>query len=415
MHTRISKHLVSLVLTGALALPTSVHAARSDWRELAVGHFHLFSTLNDSGTRNIALQLQGFEETLGERLQTGDRLPDTPTLIYLLSARDFNQYAAFRPGLEGFFHEGRFQNIMAVNADARFDIVKVALLHEFVHDIQRSTSTQKIPPWYAEGYAELFSGFQLKDNKLSIGSLPAGVGIDPTRWIPVERLLAVRQTDPEYMTEHLAPQFYGESWALVHLLLFDDKTLYVPTHRYLRFLDDGILEPEAFAKAFPFDKAELDAHLKKFVSDRVIHIKVATLRSALVIDQAPVRRLTPAEADTELTRLIWQLNKPKAIVDELAAKVAAERPKDPSARALLARIAAHQGDPMSINDLVESLAKGGVNDPQVRIDIGDSLVSENKDDGANRQALAILGDLLQLEVPPVEAVELYGSTPVPGS
>jgi hypothetical protein len=70
---------------------------------------------------------------------------------------------------------------------------------------------------------------------------------------------------------------------------------------------------------------------------------------------------------------------------------------------------------MSINDLVESLAKGGVNDPQVRIDIGDSLVSENKDDGANRQALAILGDLLQLEVPPVEAVELYGSTPVPGS
>jgi hypothetical protein len=407
MHRKLQDCLASTVLVEALTLPSATLAARTDWRDMAVGHFELFSTLGDSGTRDVARQLQGFEETVGEMLLTGDRLPDTPTRIYLLGDGDFNRYAAFRPGLGGFFHEGRFQNVMVVNADKPFDFVRVAVFHEFVHYVQRSTSTQRFPPWFMEGYAELFSGFQLKGNKLSVGELPSGVRFNWMLWIPLERLLAIKQTDPEYRNEGLASQFYAESWGLVHLLLFDDKTLYAPTRRYLEYMDDGFSEPEAFSRAFPFDKAALDEHLRKFLAKRVIHIKVATLHEALAVDQAPLTRLTPAQADTELTRMIWQLNKPKAMVDELVAKVSAERTNDPAARALVARIAAHQSDPISIDDLAESLAKGGSNDPQVRIDVADALVVANKGDSANRQVLAILNDLLQSEVPPVEAVELW--------
>ena len=407
MHIRVHKPLVSLLLAGTLALPTPVLADRSDCRELAVGHFEVFSTLDDSGTRNVARQLQAFEQTLGEMLQTGDRLPDTPTRIYVLGDRDFNQYAAFRPGLGGFFQEGRFQNVMVVNADKPFDIVRVALFHEFVHFIQRNTGTQRFPPWFMEGYAELFSGFQLKGNKLLVGGLPYGVASNWVLWIPVERLLAVKQNDPEYQNETLAPQFYAESWLLVHLLLFDDKALNAPTLRYLEYMDNGFPESEAFSRAFPFDKSALEQRLRDFMGARAIHMKEVTLPRALIFDKAPLTRLTPAQADTELTRMIWQLNKPKAIIDELAAKVAAERPSDPSARALIARIAAHQGDPTSVDDLVVSLAKGGVDNPQVRIDVADALVHANRDSTANRQALAILGDLLQLDVPPVEAVELW--------
>jgi len=409
MHISIQNHLPSILLAGTFALPSIALADRSDWREMTVGHFELFSTLSDSGTRNVARQLQGFDETLGEMLQTGDRLPDTPTRIYLLSDRDFNQYAAPRPGLGGFFQEGRFGNIMVVDADKNFGLVRVALFHEFIHYIQRSTSTQKYPPWYTEGYAELFSGFQLKDNKLSVGDLPAGTALLRTQWIPVERLLAIKQTDPEYQTERLAPQFYGESWALVHLLLFDDKTLSAPTLGYLANLDGGVPEPEAFATAFPFDKATLDAHLRKFVDGRRILVKVITLRNPVVVDQAPLTRLTPVQADTEFTRLIWRLNKPKVMVDALAAKAATERPDDPSVRALVARIAAHQGDPTAIDDLAAALTKGGVSDPQERIDVADALLFANSGDPANRQALSILGDLLQVEVPPVEAVELWAT------
>ena len=196
MRTRIRDRLAPALLAGTLALPPAALAERSDWREMTVGHFELFSTLGDSATRNVARQMQGFEETLGEMLQTGDRLPDTPTRIYLLSNRDFKQYATSRP-LGGFFQEGHFENIMVINAEAKFEYVRVAVFHEFIHYIQRSTSTQKYPPWYVEGYAELFSGFQLNNNKLLVGGLPFGTGLVRSQWIPVERLLAVKQTDPE--------------------------------------------------------------------------------------------------------------------------------------------------------------------------------------------------------------------------
>ena len=408
MRKKIQGPLAPILMAATLALSSTAVAERSDWREMALGHFELFSTLGDSGTRDVARQLRGFEETLGVWLQTGDRLPDTPTRIYLLTNRDFNKYAA--PGrAEGFFQEGRFANIMVVNADADFDVVRVTIFHEFVHYIQRNTGTQRYPPWYMEGYAELFSGFRLNNNKAVIGGLPFGTTLLQSDWIPVERLLAVTQTDPEYQTERLAPQFYGESWALVHLLLFDDKSLNAPTFKYLGNLNAGFPEPEAFATAFSFDKAELDARLRNFIKGGRILAKVATLRDAVVVDQAPLTRLTPARADAEFYRLIWELDKPKSIVDVLAPKATAEAISDPSVRALVARIAAHQGKPMAIDDLAASLAKGGVNESQERIDVADALLYSNSGDPANRQALAILGDLVHVDGAPVEAVELWAS------
>jgi hypothetical protein len=408
MRKKIQGHLALILMACILVVSSTAAAERSDWREMAVGHFELFSTLTDSGTRSVARQLQAFEETLGVWLQTGDRLPDTPTRIYLLSYSDFNKYAAPRSGLGGFFQEGRFGNIMVVNAAEDFEVVRVTMFHEFVHYIQRNTGTQTYPPWYTEGYAELFSGFKLSNDKVVIGGLPTGTALR-SKWIPVERLLAVKQTDPEYQTERLAPQFYGECWALVHLLLFDDKSLNAPTFKYLGNLNAGFPEPEAFATAFSFDKAELDTRLRKFIEGGRILAKVATLRDAVVVDQAPLTRLTPARADAEFYRLIWELDKPKSIVDALAPKAAAEAIGDRSVRALVARIAAHQGEPMAIDDLAASLAKGGINESQERIDVADALLYSNSGDPANRQALAILGDLVQVNGAPVEAVELWAS------
>ncbi|MFI4889029.1 MAG: hypothetical protein ACHQIL_00705 [Steroidobacterales bacterium] len=394
-------------MAAALVSPAAALAERSDWREMTVGNFELFSTLSDSGTRNVARQLLGFQETLGEMLKTGERLPDTPTRIYLLSDRDFNQYAAPRSGLGGFFVEGHVGNIMVVNADKDFELVRVTLFHEFIHYIQRNTSTQKYPPWYTEGYAELFSGYKLDGVNLSVGYQPVGTMVNLAQWIPVERLLAVKQTDPEYRTERLAPQFYGESWVLVHFLLFDDKALSGPALRYLGNMNLGFPEPEAFATAFPFDKAALDAQLRKFVAGGRIHVKRFILRDPVIVDQAPLMRLTPAQADAEFTRLIWKLSKPKAVVDGLVAKLEAGRRDDPSVQALIARIAAHEGEPTSIDDLAATLAKGGVNDLQERLDVADALLYKKSGDPANRQALAILGDVVKSEVPPVEAVELW--------
>lgn len=73
--------LIAALLATVLLAASPARAARSDWREMTVGHFHLYSTLRDSATRNIARELQTFEQSVGKLLQSDDRLPDVPTLI----------------------------------------------------------------------------------------------------------------------------------------------------------------------------------------------------------------------------------------------------------------------------------------------------------------------------------------------
>lgn len=392
---------------GMLGWAAPAAAARSDWRELSAGHFQLFSTLSDRGTRDVARQLQGFEQTVEALLLTGDRLPDTPTQLFLLNEADFKKYAAPRPNLGGFFQELPYVNLMVVNSESAFEFVRVSIFHEFVHYIQRNTGTQQYPPWYTEGYAELFSGFQIKKDQLSLGKLPEGVRIDPSQWIPVERLLAVKQTDPEYQAERLMPQFYGESWALVHMLLFDDKALRGPTRDYLDSLGIGIPEAEAFEKSFPFGKAELDKRLRLFVARERIVVRTYTLDKELKIEQAPVKRLSEGEADMAFIRLLWELRKPPDSFAAIVAEASSKLPDDPQLRALLARMAAHSEHPLPIDDLAVTLARGGTDHPQERIDIAEALLRSSLEANTNQQAIAVLADLVRGDTAPIEAVALW--------
>jgi hypothetical protein len=383
-------------------------AARTDWRQLTVGHFHLYSTLRDSKTREVARQLQAFEKTVGEILQSQDRLPDLPTFVYILDSGDFQRYGAGRPGLAGVFYERPYANVVVVNGDLSFDAVKVTVFHEYTHFIQRNSSTKKMPPWFVEGYAELFSGFALNGNKITVGGLPVGVGVDLHNWIPMERLLAVKQSDPEYRAERLAPQFYGESWALVHLLLFDDQSLRRPTGNYLDNLDLGVLEPDAFAQAFPFDKKGLDTAVRKLLEHQVIHVKIVTYPQGVALDDAPISAMTPARADAEMARLSFMLGWSKEI-PALAAAALKENPADAGVRALSARITSHDGPQQDIYDLASTLARGGTNDAQLRIDVAATVLAQAPSKDAASRAFAVLDDLVHTGDAPLEAIALWAA------
>ncbi|HXI78357.1 MAG TPA: hypothetical protein VNH21_14540, partial [Steroidobacteraceae bacterium] len=115
----------TLTLACGLLASTAVLAARSDWRQMTVGHFHLYSTMRDSKTRDIARQLQAFEKTVGEILRTKDGLPDVPTVIYILDYGDFQRYCADGPGTIGVFYERPYVNVITINGDLDFGTVKV--------------------------------------------------------------------------------------------------------------------------------------------------------------------------------------------------------------------------------------------------------------------------------------------------
>ena len=143
---------------------------------------------------------------------------------------------------------------------------------------------------------------------MTIGGVPNGVGIDLAHWIPIERVLAVQHSDPEYRAERLMRTFYGEAWALVHLLVFDDAAYRRETAQYLTNLDAGLSEPAAFTASFPFDKAALDAQVRKLVHQRMIHVQRITYRNPITADDALLAHLTPAQADAAITRMLFMVD-----------------------------------------------------------------------------------------------------------
>lgn len=78
MRRTITKNAVALFAAGVCWMACPALADRSDWRELTVGHFHLYSTVSDSKTRDFAARLQGFEQTAVQVLHTDAKLPDLP-------------------------------------------------------------------------------------------------------------------------------------------------------------------------------------------------------------------------------------------------------------------------------------------------------------------------------------------------
>jgi len=397
--------LFTLLLVG---IPTASHAARTDWREMNVGRFHIYSTMRDGPTRNIARHLQTFDLTVGKLLQAEDGLPDVPTMVYILDDEDFNKYAAPTGGLGGFFLQGDARNIIVINGTMDFEAVLLAVFEDYTFYIQRSTRAARLPPWFVVGYGEVFSSFQLALDVVTLGHRPRGTRImlDDADWISMRRLLTVDPKDPDYVKERLSHQFDGESWALVHMIMFDDTSLLAPVDRYLTDLDQGMAENDAFAKEFPFDKETLDRRLKQLISGPVIRTRKLKLSDPLEVARAPVTHMTVAAADEAMVRLMASLGRPSEVIDALIQVVLDETRYSPAAVALSARYAKRPRDRVPA-EVVQRLAAVPDLAMQVRIDLADASLVESGEGATGKTTLALLDGTVWDRDPPIEAVMLW--------
>ncbi|MBI4889968.1 MAG: tetratricopeptide repeat protein [Acidobacteria bacterium] len=86
------------------------------------------------------------------------------------------------------------------------------LRHEYVHYLMRAGG-RKWPLWLDEGMAEYFGGVS-EARARARGRRLRGRG-----WMGLDELMKVRRESVEYSRADEAERFYGESWALVDLLM----------------------------------------------------------------------------------------------------------------------------------------------------------------------------------------------------
>jgi tetratricopeptide (TPR) repeat protein len=216
----IVKYLAVLVL--AVFVPLGCRGSDSGWTLVRSPHFHVYSQLGEHDGRSIALtleRLRAFFHTSGALGANAVLENDRP--VRVLQFATTSAYASFRPraSADAFFlgSEAVDYIVLAPAGPNR----PRTLAHEYAHLVLHSSGIH-LPPWFAEGIAEVFSSLDITPRESLIGGdlLARSQVLRNHALMPLEKLLTMAEDDPLRSRRDQAAIFYAESWELTHMLLF---------------------------------------------------------------------------------------------------------------------------------------------------------------------------------------------------
>jgi tetratricopeptide (TPR) repeat protein len=273
------KYLAVLVL--ALLVPLGCRASDSGWTLVRSPHFHIYSQLGEHDGRAIALtleQLRTFFVTSGVLGAHAALENDRP--VRVLQFATTSAYASFRPraSADAFFLSSEAVNyiVLAPSAPNR----SRTLAHEYAHLVLHSAGIH-LPPWFAEGIAEVFSSLEITPRESLIGGdLPArSQALQSHTLIPLEKILTMAEDDPLRARRDDASIFYAESWELTHMLLFSPQ--YRPKAGALwAAFDTGVIEEPALAAIYARSVEAIRSDLRAWID---------ATKSALALPGLPAR------------------------------------------------------------------------------------------------------------------------------
>jgi hypothetical protein len=236
-----------LLATGAI--PASAH--QKPWIEVRSPHFRVLTNGSQNDGRHLAKE---FEQM---RYVFADRYPDfrleggAPLVIF--AALDEPTAKSLEPAIwkssgakpAGVFHHGWEKQYALVRLDGA-DGAREVVYHEYTHTILQ-LNFHWLPVWLDEGLANFYGYTRFQEHKIYVGAPPARYGMPRGSLIPVETLISVNQGSGYYRDEDKVYQFYAESWALVHFLMFAPgmergKRL----NQFCALLQQGVEQKKAF-------------------------------------------------------------------------------------------------------------------------------------------------------------------------
>jgi tetratricopeptide (TPR) repeat protein len=170
-----------------------------------------------------------------------------------------------------------------VAVDGSVDTPRV-ILHEYLHQYS-AYNFPPLPPWLDEGLAEFYSTFSATDRNAQVGRPVREhvLWLRQNKLIPLPRLFAVTQDDPEYNEEEKQGVFYAQSWALVHRLITGKPDRRAQINDYVNRLGRGESPKEALAALG--DLSALEAELKAYVGQNAFTFSTHTFEEkALNLD-----------------------------------------------------------------------------------------------------------------------------------
>ncbi len=253
------------VSAGVLPAP-----AAAEWRRLDSPNFTVIGDVGERQLRDVAVQFEGFRETLSRVVSERATATAVPTVVIVFPHdRAFTPYKPLYKGrpvsVAGVFYGGADLNYITLVLDGRPGSMRV-IFHEYAH-LVISNLAMNLPVWLNEGLAEYYSTYEV-----SRGGQEAEIGrpidshvhlLREQTLVAVERLTTVDRGSPLYNEADRRSVFYAQSWALTHMLLLGDPPRAKELAAYIRQLERGVPANDAWRQAF--GDARIDQELARYV------------------------------------------------------------------------------------------------------------------------------------------------------
>lgn len=369
-----------------MMLPSVAHA---HWLEARSDNFIVASDGSEASLRESTALLEHYDRLL--RTLTGTSAPPSPAplKVYLVgSASKLRQVVRLPENALGvYMARVGGTAALAVRGDRPGLGGEEVLLHEYAHHFMNRYYPAAYPAWYSEGFAEYVMTVRFLSDRIEIGrSNPdrAAYLLQGT-WLPLKRIFTSGRVG---LSTAQLPQFYAESWLIVHYLFAAPERREALT-RYLADRHRGVAEPTAFQSAFGKDHAAFEADLKRY---RDGGIGFGAMGRDQGTPPAITVRTLPVSADDLLLRqLALNLGIPDPAVEAEALRairsVAARYPGDAYAQRILARAEVGSGDRAVGVAILDRLIAAGESDAELSYYRGQADFFTGRRDDAKRIAL----------------------------
>lgn len=380
------------------------------WYEASSEHFVIYADDSEKDVRRFAEDLEKFhaamESVSGRDLPSPS--PSNRVTIFVVGDQDDirDLYPGENKNVAGFYipragaSRAFVQDIRLKRGYPSFSTV--ILLHEYAHHFLISSSRYGMPRWLSEGAAEFYASASFEKNGTVRVGRPAqhrALEIAYATPVAVEELLDADLYEARRGKRYDA--FYGWSWALYHLLIFDENRA-GQFSRYWMLLSTGSSSLEAGREAFG-DLSVLQRELERYVRQRSM-LSFVLPPEKIPFGPVSIRELSAGEAEMMEVRIRSQrgVSREEAlevVVDARA--IAARYPDDPGVQTALAEAEFDAGfDDAAIAAADRALASdpSRVNAYVQKAYALFSKASEAEDaDAAYQAAMKPLSDLNKLE------------------
>lgn len=364
----------------------------------------------------IAQRTPIVDQLLVKLLDIEKRPTTTPTYIYVVRKSLWQDYLQVSDAMGSQFVPARFANYLLIGVPRDEFSVTGAVAHEYAHHFLHTQFHGGFPLWFDEGLATLVSFTEVRLNNVRVNHPFFGDYL--SRRIPMERLLRIDKSSPEYLSMPTTSGIHEQSWAMVHKGLIADLSFGSRMFAYLKAVDDGRPIDEAVAQYFLMSVPELDAEIFRYLH------QPAFAHAEFSYRPRPVKlgaghELDEREALEMLATVMLDTGINTARLAEVIDAAQQRAPGAASVQVLKMRMAARAGDDAALTTQLQALGKetqraaiargaGLALFERVRDGhAGDSL-SATQRDAWSAQALELLDRSLAANADDVEAAWSFG-------